>query len=102
MISSAPPGVPARAREKRPPIGRNSAITAESQTTRVFAITNLLNRFRQPPGEKDNERGKQQDRGRRRKRHTKWMAKSTASPRERVERTEMGMSRSFPTNPTTP
>src|SRR3989304_4955467 len=69
MISSAPPGVPARAREKRPPIGRNSAITAESQTTRVFAITNLLNRFRQPPGEKDNERGKQQDRGRRRKQH---------------------------------
>ena len=37
-----------------------------------------------------------------RKRLAKWMAKSTASPRERVERTEMGMSRSFPTNPTTP
>src|SRR3972149_3724952 len=68
MTSSAPPGVPAKARAKRPPIRRNRKTTAECQTKRFFAIANLLGFLRQS-GEKNDERGEQKDRGRRRKQH---------------------------------
>src|SRR3970040_427914 len=69
MISSAPPGGPAKAREKRPPIGRNSKTTAENRTKALFPTAHLLNVFRQLSAEKDDERGEQKDRGRRRKQH---------------------------------
>src|SRR3990170_5878546 len=69
MISSAPTGVPAKAREKRPTLRKNRNTMVESQMKCFLTIANLLRFFRQPPGEKNDERGEQKDRGRRRKQH---------------------------------